>query len=527
MNEEKATVSASLPKSIGLALSGGGYRAAAFHLGAVAYLDRIGFLPAVRVVSTVSGGTFTGAALALARIDGRPFLDFFHDFYGKLLDVDLIRLGLGHLAGPAPAIPSRRHSLIISMAQIYAKTFFQGPDGEPYRFGKFLDPAAVAKIEVIFNATDFRHGHAFRFQNREDGKIGNFFLSVDRKAAEKIRLADIVAASSCFPGGFEPIAFPDDFSWPEDRVPAEIEAVRKFDRPVALMDGGVYDNQGTESLLVADRLDSRELDLFIISDVSQRVADFYPFPKTGSLGGLTLGTLNLLARLLSLTCALTAAIVAVGVWREWTGDGFSGWDVFRLLIPFLMATATSFALWVGRRELVKEFNRIPNVGEAAWRELKRLRLGHLRNMALLRISSLMAMASAIFMHRVRDLGYALIYKDRKYEGRRISNLIYHLQKGSRFFFANRADVPDPSPETLEVIAAANAMPTTLWFDDSRQAPNLVAAGQITLCYNLMKFITRGWGPDPAAFPPEVRALWDRLLQDWTTLQIDPHSLLPE
>ena len=55
-----------LPSSIGICLSGGGYRAAAFHLGALAYLDHAGLATKLRAISTVSGGTFTGARYALS-----------------------------------------------------------------------------------------------------------------------------------------------------------------------------------------------------------------------------------------------------------------------------------------------------------------------------------------------------------------------------------------------------------------------------------------------------------------------------
>ncbi len=54
------TVSAQ-PK-IGLALSGGGFRAAFFHLGVLARLAELGLLRRIEVVSTVSGGSIVGAA---------------------------------------------------------------------------------------------------------------------------------------------------------------------------------------------------------------------------------------------------------------------------------------------------------------------------------------------------------------------------------------------------------------------------------------------------------------------------------
>ena len=52
-------------KRIGLALSGGGYRAATFHLGTLQKLDQMGLLNDVDVLSTISGGSITGAAYCL------------------------------------------------------------------------------------------------------------------------------------------------------------------------------------------------------------------------------------------------------------------------------------------------------------------------------------------------------------------------------------------------------------------------------------------------------------------------------
>jgi hypothetical protein len=48
---------------LGLALSGGGFRATLFHLGVVRYLHEAGLLPQVRHVASVSGGSFLAAQL--------------------------------------------------------------------------------------------------------------------------------------------------------------------------------------------------------------------------------------------------------------------------------------------------------------------------------------------------------------------------------------------------------------------------------------------------------------------------------
>ena len=51
-------------RSIGIALSGGGSRAMAFHLGCLRTLHRLGILERARVLSTVSGGSVIGAMYA-------------------------------------------------------------------------------------------------------------------------------------------------------------------------------------------------------------------------------------------------------------------------------------------------------------------------------------------------------------------------------------------------------------------------------------------------------------------------------
>lgn len=52
---------------IALALSGGGTRAVGFHLGTLSYLDRVGLLEKVRILSTVSGGSAVGLGYAVYR----------------------------------------------------------------------------------------------------------------------------------------------------------------------------------------------------------------------------------------------------------------------------------------------------------------------------------------------------------------------------------------------------------------------------------------------------------------------------
>jgi NTE family protein len=54
-----------MKNSIGIALSGGGFRAAAFHLGTLNKLQELGVLSEARVISSISGGSIAGAYYGL------------------------------------------------------------------------------------------------------------------------------------------------------------------------------------------------------------------------------------------------------------------------------------------------------------------------------------------------------------------------------------------------------------------------------------------------------------------------------
>ena len=50
---------------IGLAFSGGGFRATLFHLGSLWRLNELGYLPKLDRISSVSGGSITAGRLAV------------------------------------------------------------------------------------------------------------------------------------------------------------------------------------------------------------------------------------------------------------------------------------------------------------------------------------------------------------------------------------------------------------------------------------------------------------------------------
>lgn len=262
-------------EQIALSLSGGGVRAVGFHLGSMSMLDRLGLLSKVEIISSVSGGSLPGLGYCLSQRFGRSFQDFFDDFFEFLPQLNILEQLLARMTTKEPPAPSGRRDMITALANIYHDEYFNRFFGEfaadgSVTFDMLLDPPRSGHVrEMIFNATEFKTGSAFRFQVSDFRcLIGNGNVSICREHARKIRLADIMAASSCIPAGMEPMFFPDDFHWPDDapvkynrpsstrptcdEVRAALQRNTDTQQPnLALMDGGVYDNQGITSTLLA------------------------------------------------------------------------------------------------------------------------------------------------------------------------------------------------------------------------------------------------------------------------------------
>src|SRR5215813_11212679 len=59
-------------QGMALCLSGGGYRALLFHLGAARRLNELGILAGMRTIASVSGGSLLNAKFAGARLGDGP-----------------------------------------------------------------------------------------------------------------------------------------------------------------------------------------------------------------------------------------------------------------------------------------------------------------------------------------------------------------------------------------------------------------------------------------------------------------------
>ena len=247
-------------RNIGLALSGGGARAVAFHLGCFRALYDLRLLDRLEVVSSVSGGSVLAAMYAYSS-------DSFEDFDARVVDRlrtgfvrDVIRCSVHPVAigkTIATVLVTGSTSLLRMAAKILPKAFRARVsllnDAKPTptrRFysrteafcdalvsglfgGRIVADVERKNLEVVINATELRTGSAFRFGSQESAcwRFGTVPQS-------DVLVADAVAASAAYPV-FLPAL---DRTYTFAR-----RGTTKEDR-VLLTDGGVFENLGVSPL---------------------------------------------------------------------------------------------------------------------------------------------------------------------------------------------------------------------------------------------------------------------------------------
>jgi NTE family protein len=226
---------------IGLALSGGGSRAMAFHLGCFRALEDLGLLEKVAVLSTISGGSVFGAYYAYSpdirfdEFDRQMQTLLLEGLQGQLVVSALMpqnlarggfgvtRRGLHRLARwgrGQKELPVRSFSRTELFAQVLQRRLFGN---------LALEAPTKSKLEVIIGACDLRTGTAFRFSAKA---VGSWRLGRTVDVSHPVAFA--VAASAAYP-----IFLPAlDRVWEFDK-----DGLRRK-RRVLLSDGGVYDNLG-------------------------------------------------------------------------------------------------------------------------------------------------------------------------------------------------------------------------------------------------------------------------------------------
>ena len=214
-------------RDLALCLSGGGYRAMLFHVGALRCVEDNGMLDQVDRVSSVSGGSITAAVLALNWESSGPDLDVverdLRSIAGTTLDWPSVVTGPAMLRSPA-----RR------LADLYDKHLFHGRTLQDL----------PNHPRFVFNTTNMTTGNLMRWSKPYAADY-----TVGRIIAPTTRLADVVAASSAFP----PFLSPMRMKRPGPIVDFDSHA-ETADQPdhLWLTDGGVYDNLGLQTVVTFD-----------------------------------------------------------------------------------------------------------------------------------------------------------------------------------------------------------------------------------------------------------------------------------
>jgi len=278
-------------KKIGLSLSGGGYRASIYHLGTLKKLREMNILDKVDVISTISGGSITGAFFGLHNENFEEFENGMikivkQDIINKvlvskrfliiafclltLLSSILYLLFTEYAWFSTPILIFSIYLLTMYqykifpvsriISSLYSKLFFEN---------KLLGD--LCKFPVIaINATNIETGRQFTF-SRNKMSDSAYEFPLDKSATVKFKHQEFpiglaVASSTCVPFAFTPIYI--------EKVYYQNESDYKRIRP-CLVDGGVYDNQGVHKL--TQKNSSYECDVIIVSDAGSIMPRFSTF----------------------------------------------------------------------------------------------------------------------------------------------------------------------------------------------------------------------------------------------------------
>lgn len=229
---------------IGLALSGGGSRAIAFHRGCMRALHDTGILDRVSVISAVSGGSVIAGMYAYSN----DTFDAFDHRVTRVLSTGLHRTILRQLFVPRQMLRVLGTQIVSRPAAGLAKMIGREPPLRRWAsrsdaleralvrvlfHGARLGNVARPGVDVIFNACELRTGTAFRFGNRCSGSWRTGMIK-----GNDITVAHAVACSAAYPM-FMP-AFDREYVFEKDG--------QTTTRRVVITDGGVYDNLGVTCL---------------------------------------------------------------------------------------------------------------------------------------------------------------------------------------------------------------------------------------------------------------------------------------
>jgi NTE family protein len=288
---------------LGLALSGGGYRAAVFHLGTLNKLNELNILTKVDVLSTISGGSIIGAAFCLH--DGN-YASFHEMMYDRLKTKNVITQVLRSFT----LIKFYCYFFFFIVLAIYF-LFYDHPwlfildillmffIFFKYQFRLF--PISI-EIEKAYNKFFYNNKTLIDFKGKPLLAIGSSNLHTGRPFTfSKLKMSDstyayeytppifflqenfpvarAVMASSCVPFAFSPVKIDKSF------YKNSMDCQRVHPQ---LVDGGVYDNQGLQKITQSKSM--YECNTIIVSDAGGLFMADEKYPNVVSLA---IRTMNL------------------------------------------------------------------------------------------------------------------------------------------------------------------------------------------------------------------------------------------
>src|SRR5438067_5272342 len=235
-------------KKIGLALSGGGFRATLYHLGLARFLHDAGLLSKVTHVTSVSGGSIFAAHLLLnwGRYNGSAAeFDAAAAELLRFIQMDVRNRILRRFPLLVPVRGARR-ALRLSNRKL-TRTGLLEYHYEKYLYGETSLFELPQKPTLHILATNLSEGCLCSFHR--DGLLMvrrecGCRVRVDRLQFGLATVAMAVTASSAFPGFFPPL----------ELTGAEVGAssAGEFGRQ-AYTDGGVFDNLGVRMFRCLER----------------------------------------------------------------------------------------------------------------------------------------------------------------------------------------------------------------------------------------------------------------------------------
>ncbi|MCI0400492.1 MAG: patatin-like phospholipase family protein [Gammaproteobacteria bacterium] len=304
---------------VGLALSGMGLKAAFFHVGVLARLAEMDALRDIEVLSATSGGSIVGTYYYLelkslleakddSAIDQEDYVEIVRRVQQQFLAGVQTNLHAQAFAGARDNLRmvfTKYYSQIHRLGELFEEQLYSRvSDGHPVGQRRTLSSLLIrpkneanegtfnprlsnwrrrSKIPMLLlNASSMNTGHNWQFTATWMGespamdeenvdsvpRYRRLYYAQAPEALKNYRLGYAVAASSCIPGLYEPLAIPGLYP----------------DRIVRLVDGNLHSSKGVHELI------TNSCNWIIWSDASPVTLDEQPIPSNSIIGVLIRST---------------------------------------------------------------------------------------------------------------------------------------------------------------------------------------------------------------------------------------------